>query len=186
MKNLFKRLQEKIAKAYYGFFLLVAMNPFISLVKKHYGFLIKEYGFSIVYVNGPLLFDNYILVMQKGECKIRFMWDRGVVIIEGALRDTNNYDGNWYGLLEIISYLTKGPKQINYEYGGDWIKNKKTTQEIQLVKLKGYLEPYWNQIIELFQEKNFINEKSNIDKFTKELSEVYTKRKIEENKEKLE
>lgn len=157
-------------------------SEFIDLVKKHFGFLIEDYGFAIVYSEKLKSFGDLCVVLQSGDCRIRIATDRGVVELHAGLHyapyegfiDEFKLDSSkrWHNLYHVTRFLTQGSNQANWDYifpepGFD----KKTRVERQIVRLTKILEPYWDKIIELFQETTFKKRRKELELFLEKLAE---------------
>jgi hypothetical protein len=160
---------------------MMIIGDYIKLIEKYFGFLITQYGFSIVYKDGPGSFGDCAVVLQSGDCRINIFMDRGGVIIEVGLRYAPNYYtsseqwepgslSRWYSTQHVTAFLTQGLEQVNWEYPPiDWNLDSFTRVEQQMAELSTILKPYWNQIIELFQEENFKKKQKELDKFVEDL-----------------
>ena len=165
---------------------LVKEKEFINLIKKHFDFLMEKYGFSIIYSDYSFeTFGNCMVVLESKDCRIRIEKERGQVFLSIALRcipyicskdvsleSFRQWQKQWYDLSHVTSFLTQGPNQVNWKYklpepGFD----EKTCIERQMVRLTRILEPYWNRIIELFQEESFKKKQKELDEFIRKLAE---------------
>lgn len=157
---------------------------FVDLVKKHFGFLEDRYGFTIVHAKKLEAFGDCSVVLQSGDCRLRIMMDRGVVEVEAGLKYAPYADyvdewkrdspRRWYNLYYITRFLTQGPNQAEWEFmfpepGFD----KKTRVERQMIRLVNILEPYWDQIIEVFQEDTFNKRQKDLGEFLAKLAEEH-------------
>ena len=148
-------------------------QTFIDLIKKHFGFLMENYGFSIVYSDGPAeSFGDLDVILQSDKCKIRIMTDRKQVFLDIGLKTaTLKSSKDWYDLGFVTSFLTQGPNQVNLEYSDKWIVDEKTTYEQEMIRLNKILEPYWGQILELFKEENIKKRQKELDDFIQKRAE---------------
>jgi hypothetical protein len=77
------------------------MDSFADLVKKHFQFLIDDYGFSLVS-------DDHLLIQYRtSESRVQIGLDRCQVLVELRPEQTLMYRDAWVGLGEVI--LLKDP-----------------------------------------------------------------------------
>jgi hypothetical protein len=153
-------------------------EDFSSLVEKHFGFLVREYGFSIEYSkkvepHNGLSHDDFDLVMQSTESRIRIATEMGTVIIDFAPAHIEKYSQirEWYDLSSIVSYLTQGPHQVNICLSYPEPVGDKSRIEKQFIRLNKVSKPYWPKILDMFRRDNFIEKEQDLDKFMKERAE---------------
>lgn len=134
-------------------------TTFFDQVKKHFHYLLDEYGFSLVHEEVFPSFDNAELVFQSRDCRIRVLRERGEIYVDASPLPPTDY---WVDLATIVGFLTQGIDAWQYEYiSGDY----EFRIERQLAKTADKLRSYIGQICELFRDENFAQRRSELEKF---------------------
>jgi len=134
---------------------------FFDQVKKHFRYLIDDYGFSVVYERyDEKVFGNCIVVFQSKDCRIRVVLDRGDIFVQiGPLSAPAVWSPAsshlWFDLGTIIAFLTQEAKADRAEWfyiPPDEPLDHDARIDWQLNKLADTLQSYGKQILSLFTE----------------------------------
>jgi len=132
---------------------------FFDQVKKHFHYLIEQYGFSVIHEEVFPSFDNAEVVFQSHDCRIRVLRERGEIYVDASPLPPTDY---WVDLVSIIRFLTQGTDTWQYEHiSGDY----EFRIEWQLARVADKLRPYIRQICELFRNEVFARKRSELEEF---------------------
>ncbi len=132
---------------------------FFDQVKKHFHYLIEQYGFSVIHEEVFPSFDNAEVVFQSQDCRIRVLRERGEIYVDASPLPPIDY---WVDLASIVKFLTQGTESWQYEHiGGDY----ESRIEWQLVRVAEKLRPYIMQVCELFRKEVFERKRSELEEF---------------------
>ncbi|MDR3576183.1 MAG: hypothetical protein P4L50_20130 [Anaerolineaceae bacterium] len=125
-------------------------------IKQHFGFLFMGET-KILHSDFPDHFDNFIVILEKPEFRIRFTRDRSSITMQIGTHQAGSgwsTDG-WYELTGIIMYLTSNQIMIvEYENTFD--------SDLQLERLAKVFVYYYDQIVDLFRPENFSKQKEKL------------------------
>jgi hypothetical protein len=125
-------------------------------IKQHFGFLFMGET-KILHSDFPDHFDNFVVILEKPEFRIRFTRDRTSITMQIGTHETElgwSMDG-WYELTGIIMYLTHNQIMIvEYMYTFD--------SDLQLERLAKVFEYYYDQIVGLFRAENLMKQKETL------------------------
>jgi hypothetical protein len=124
----------------------------VDLIKKNFGFLFDECGFIVA----ETARDDSAVAIDSPCYRIVFQTDRGQVFIS-----IGNIGGKYIDVTHIISFLTQGPNQINPSY------TRGITYDAQLGHIAKFVEPYWEDIFDLFKKENYEKSQNEIHAFLK-------------------
>ena len=159
------------------------VKTFISLIEKYYGFLMKDYGFTVSYSNGLGGSKDCTVIIQSRECRIMFWTDSGQFLISvGSKYAPNSYipPRKSYELLTSFAhlwyfteFLTQGPDHVSWSYPSPkWGMVDDATIERQMVKLSKITKPYWGLVIDFFETKEFEAKIKELDTFIHKIHET--------------
>lgn len=128
-------------------------DPFFEQVREYFGYLVEEYGFSIVAQERLPSADFAYIIFQSESCRIRIMREWGDVLVNISPPSPLDY---WIFLEEVILYLSQetedvrafrahAPREMDYEAKVKW----------QLEILATLLRPYTVKMCKLFGSKDF-------------------------------
>ena len=91
------------------------MEQFVELVKKHFQYLLDDYGFSVVDERyEPQVFGNSLVQFHSSNMEIMIVLDRGHVSID--ISPHPNPLGYQFGLSTILEYLVPEVERLAYDY----------------------------------------------------------------------
>lgn len=131
---------------------------FFNQVKKHFQYLIDQYGFSVVREQRFPHFDYAEVVFQSQECRISVFREKGVILV--FISPPAPLEEHWVDLGTVITYLSHGTDDswnfripdLEYNARVEW----------QLATLSRILRPYCAQLGDLFRPENFAQKKSEL------------------------
>lgn len=134
---------------------------FFDQVRKHFRYLIEDYGFSVVEEEVVPSFDNRIVVLRSNDCSIRIVRDRGDVLIqvgpcsasETGWRDSPGH--LWFDLGTVIAFLSPRSEARKWQWfyaSPDAALDRDASTDWQLADLAAKLQPKVEQVCQLFEE----------------------------------
>jgi hypothetical protein len=160
------------------------VQTFISLIEKHFGFLMREHGFTFSYSQGLGVSKDGWVIFQSRECRIMFGIDKGQFSIGvGSKYVPNSHIPqpsaidetlmHWYHLWYLTEFLTQGPDHVSWSYPSPkWGMDDDSTIERQMVKLAKITKPYWDIVIDFFETKKFEAQVKELEAFVHEIDGV--------------
>lgn len=129
----------------------------IQQIKIHFDYLFNEYGFSVVHEGGDTA--HYLIVLQSGDCRMEFLYDRGVVEVSAG---TSQY---LYNILWVINFVKGLPQPTAKELGHIAEFFWTMRMDEGLATLSKMLKPVCREIVELFQEESFMKRRDEFEQF---------------------
>lgn len=135
------------------------INLFTELVKKHFDFLLKQYGFSIVHEDYyPDIMGNSWIVFTSHGTGISIVLDKGQVLMNVGPSSLSRE--KWYEFSDIISFFAPDQKPV-YVFP-DGFSEYKDALENQVSRLARLMEEYCRPILQGdFSMQNQIKEIEN-------------------------
>lgn len=142
------------------------MKSIVETIRRYFGFLFAKREFTVITECYFDSFDNWVVVLESKDCRIRFFQDRGEVTIAfGPVWSPPNWQsGPWYDLRVMIRYITQGNEQWEYQGG--------STEE-QFEHLAKKLRRFWQQICQLFRDDIFPQEQQVLQKIQEEMDDEF-------------
>jgi hypothetical protein len=146
---------------------------FFDQVRKHFRYLVEDYGFSVVEEEVVPSFDNRIVVLRSNDCSIRIVRDRGDVLIHVASRSASETGWRdsprsasetgwrdspahlWFDVGTVIAFLSPRSEARKWQWfyaSPDTALDRDASTDWQLAKLAAKLQPKVEQVCQLFQE----------------------------------
>ncbi len=128
----------------------------VQHIKKYFGFLFVGET-KILESDFPDSFNNFLVVIEKPEFRIRFTRDRLSMTMQiGTHQARSGWSTDeWYDLLGIVMYLTHNQILI-VEYMNTF------DSDLQLERLAKVFSNYYDEIVDLFRPENFIKQKEKL------------------------
>lgn len=150
---------------------------FFKQVKKHFGFLIREYEFHIEYKEEGKSFDNCMIILKSDKCCVRIVRDRGDALVEIGPSALKNYYGGeeegWFYLSTIISFIEKDLKEDIYHFKTvRKFKKDDDRTNFQLSRDAKKMKRYIEVIFNLFNENTFTKIEPELKVFSKKRMEL--------------
>jgi hypothetical protein len=127
-------------------------------IKLPFRFLLNK-GFKVLHSEFPNSFDNFIVVLETIDLRVRFTRDRGTIGIQVGSHESGIYlaEDQWYGLIAIIMFLSSNQILIS----GYWEDRFEADKQIK--RLANAFYYYYDNIVELFKPENFRRQKDSLD-----------------------
>ncbi len=129
------------------------LNIALDHIKRYFGFLFEEES-KILDSEFPDHFNNFVIIFERTEFRIRFTRDRLTIRMEiGTHQAVLGWSSDgWYDLISIVMYLTQKQIMIS-EYSETF------DSDIQLERLAKVFRYFYDQIVELYKPENFVKQK---------------------------
>ena len=116
----------------------------IEQVASPFGFLFEQYGYRAIACRLFANDGNWIVVLESPSCgRLLVLRDRGEIIVALSPHGSPEIatDGRWFDIAVVVEYLSRGQHMLEAQLDG---------QERELARLAGILQPYMEQVRELF------------------------------------
>ncbi len=116
----------------------------IEQVTAPFHFLLDEYGYRTIACRLFANDGNWIVVLESASCgRLLVLRDRGEIIVALGPHGSpvSATDGRLFDIAVVVEYLSRGRHMLEAQVDG---------QEIELARLAGILQPYMEQVRELF------------------------------------
>jgi len=136
----------------------------LNSVLHHFRYLMDEHGFALVNEKNDYdtPFGSRIVILQSPECRVRFVRDRGQVLVAAA---SLTQPEDWFDLAVVNAYLLR-ENRVQWEYPTpDHSLDPAARIDKQIARLADILSPHWVQIIDLFRQENFAREIKDLEAF---------------------
>jgi hypothetical protein len=161
----------------------VVYVPFSEQARKHFQYLINDYGFSQEdrrhRSDYEIVFRRKSLFQPKKGCRIRVVKDRGQVLVDIAPLWTPN---DWFDLCDVVSYLTRRTGEP-WEYKfPDRSLGRYERIEWQLEYVSEALRLHLDAILQLFQKDTFEQKRRELKEYGRELLDQWLERRAAQRK----
>ncbi len=132
-------------------------SDIVEHVRAPFRFLFDDYGYAVIasrlYDNS----DNWVVVLESTCCgRFLVLHDRGEIIVAlGPVQTQTWTDGPWFDLSVIAEYLSQGQ---------DMLASTRGDLSRQLDTWAAALEPYMEQIRQLFSPATFGDAQADLDR----------------------
>lgn len=94
-------------------------HTFAERVKKHFNYLIDDYGFSVVAEKyDPEAFGNSLVDFQSRTTAVRVLLDKGQVLID--IRPLTDPQSSWFNLASVVEFLAPEADEPVYIFPESW------------------------------------------------------------------
>lgn len=120
-------------------------SMFNEQVKRQFGYLIEDYGFSVVGERyNPEAFGNSLVEFRSGSIAMRVLLDRGQVMVD--FRPCVGPAESWYGLCSVIEFLAPETNEPAYIFPETW-DNYQDMINWQVDRLAGVVRRYCARLL---------------------------------------
>lgn len=154
-------------------------TSFFDQVRKHFRYLVDEFGFSIAREEKFPHFDFAEVVLQSKDCQIRLSREKGDVFLHISPLLPSQY---WISLGTVIAYLSQETDNSwkYWENRPGNLDNYDSRIEWELGQLAQVLRPYVAQICALFRRESFEQKKAELIAMAHKLAEEWWEQYIVE------
>jgi hypothetical protein len=117
------------------------MDSFADLVKKHFQFLIDDYGFSL----GSE--DHFLVQYRTSECRVHIGLDRCQVLVELRPERASICQDAWVGLGEVVLYKDPSVRFRNAPHPTEYNRDPVAYLNKQLPRLARWLRQYCEEML---------------------------------------
>ena len=132
-------------------------TEFFQQVENHFHYLFDEYGFSIVDKRGDGV--HCLIVIQSGDCQIRFLYDRGIVETSAGTSE------HVYNIFWVVNFIKEqsppSSEEVKQTMELFWLGK----MEEGLNALSKMLRPVCKGVMELFQKETFRKKRKEFEQF---------------------
>lgn len=130
----------------------------IAQVAAPFHFLFDQYGYRTIAYRLFANDGNWIVVLESPSCgRLLVLRDRGEIILALGPHGSpvSATDGRWFDIAVVVEYLSRGRHMLEAQVDG---------QEIELARLAGILQPYMEQVRELFAAPDLGDAQEELDR----------------------
>lgn len=144
------------------------VHKVVLSIKTHLDFLFQD-GFELIKFESGHGFGNWIAYLESNKIRMRILQDRNEISCTLMPRWKRNtiYNRHHIDLEAIIAFIEK--KEVSYRFYDSSSRN----QDIQLNLISENLRKNYENIISLFEKKNYLSIEKNLSLFLEKRKEYF-------------